>query len=117
MKAITAIMLFILPIFAFATESVWVDVRSSSEFDGGHLEAATNIPHGDITEKLPAIAGDKNTEILLYCRSGNRAGIAQRALEAEGYTNVKNIGSLNDARAYEAKRQQADISVKPEQMM
>lgn len=117
MKAITAIMLFILPIFAFATESVWVDVRSSSEFDGGRLEAATNIPHGEITEKLPAIAGDKNTEILLYCRSGNRAGIAQRALEAEGYTNVKNIGSLNDARAYEAKRQQADTSVKPEQMM
>jgi phage shock protein E len=117
MKAITAIMLFILPIFAFATESVWVDVRSSSEFDSGHLEAATNIPHGEIADKISALVDDKDAEVLLYCRSGNRAGIAQRTLEAEGYTNVKNIGSLNDARVYEAKRQQADSSVKPEQMM
>lgn len=122
MKAITAILLWFIPIFTFAAESVWVDVRTATEFNGGHLEAAAHIPHGDIVKQLPALVVDKNTEVLLYCRSGNRAGIAQRALEADGYTNVKNIGSLNDARAYFSKHNEPEGSpsgqaVESKQMM
>lgn len=117
MKAITALLLCFIPIFTFAAEPVWVDVRTASEFNGGHLEVASHIPHGDIVEQLPALVGDKNAEILLYCRSGNRAGIAKRALEANGYTNVKNIGSLNDARTYQAKLNQPKPAVSPDKML
>jgi phage shock protein E len=34
----------------------------------------------------------------VYCRSGRRSGIAQSALEEAGYTNVVNVGGLEDAR-------------------
>ncbi|MGK0446122.1 MAG: rhodanese-related sulfurtransferase, partial [Bermanella sp.] len=33
------------------------------------------------------------------CRSGNRAGKAVNTLKSLGYTNVTNIGGLDDARA------------------
>lgn len=104
MKAITAILLLVLPIFALAAEPVWIDVRTAGEFNDGHLEAAVNIPHGDIVTAIPGLVQDKDATIYLYCRSGNRAGIARRALVAEGYTNVTNLGGLNDAREFFAKQ-------------
>ena len=38
-----------------------------------------------------------NEEILLYCRSGNRSGKAKLILEELGYTNIRNIGGIEDA--------------------
>jgi phage shock protein E len=40
--------------------------------------------------------------IYLYCGSGRRAGIAQESLQASGYTNVTNIGGLDEAMAVSA---------------
>ena len=97
MKVIATLIMALLPMFASAVEPVWIDVRTAGEFNGGHLAAATNIPHGEVTERVPAIVEDKETPLYIYCRSGNRAGIAKRALEAQGYTNVKNVGGLSDA--------------------
>lgn len=34
---------------------------------------------------------DKNDEIIIYCRSGNRSGMATHILKSLGYTNVKNL--------------------------
>tara|TARA_Y100000815_G_C13185719_1_gene441008 strand:- start:14 stop:334 length:321 start_codon:yes stop_codon:yes gene_type:complete len=98
MKVITALVMLFTSALVFASEPVWLDVRSEGEFNSGHLDAATNVPHGEITAKISALVEDKDTPIYLYCRSGNRAGIAQKALEAEGYTNITNVGGLSDAR-------------------
>jgi len=97
MKVLATLMMALLPMFASAAEPVWIDVRTAGEFNGGHLGAATNIPHGEVSERVPSLVEDKDTPLYIYCRSGNRAGIAKRALEAEGYTNVKNVGGLSDA--------------------
>lgn len=35
-------------------------------------------------------------KILIYCRSGNRAGVAVGMVEGWGYTNVNNIGGYTD---------------------
>jgi phage shock protein E len=40
---------------------------------------------------------DKNKEIYLYCRSGNRSGKATRILQNLGYRNVTNIGGIQSA--------------------
>jgi phage shock protein E len=40
---------------------------------------------------------DKDALIYVYCRSGRRSGIAQTTLGEAGYTNVVNLGSLEDA--------------------
>jgi phage shock protein E len=35
----------------------------------------------------------------VYCRSGRRSGIARETLIAQGFTNVTNIGGLQEALA------------------
>ncbi len=79
-------------------DTVWIDVRSAVEHKIDHIEGDERISHGDIVSKVNSLYPDKNTEIRLYCRSGGRAGKALVALEADGYTDVKNAGSIQNAR-------------------
>lgn len=92
----------ILTLFSMASlaEALWIDVRTQGEFNGGHVSSAHNIPHSDIAKRIHELSADKSQEILLYCRSGNRAGVALRTLTSMGYTNVKNVGGYDDAVAY-----------------
>ncbi|WP_439106130.1 rhodanese-like domain-containing protein [Congregibacter sp.] len=72
-----------------------VDVRTAEEFATGHLPGAVNIPHGEIVEGLAALETPKSTEIVLYCRSGNRSGIATKSLSAAGFSNAMNAGGYS----------------------
>ena len=60
-------------------------------------QGAILIPYDSIGEKIGAIAKDKTRRIYVYCRSGRRAQIAKENLEQLGYTDVVNLGSLEDA--------------------
>ena len=73
--------------------AVLIDVRSAEEYAGGHLPASLNIPHPQIVAGVADLAVDKSTPIVLYCRSGNRSGIATKSLEDAGYSNVMNAGA------------------------
>jgi phage shock protein E len=81
---------------AFAQQGIWIDVRSSAEFNAGHVDGAQNIPHTEIADKIAAVTLDKNAEIHLYCRSGNRSGKALKVLQKMGYTKAVNEGSYSD---------------------
>ena len=83
-----------------------IDVRSAEEFAGGALPGALNITHLQIAEQMTSVAPDKNAPVILYCRSGNRSGIAQETLEQLGYTQVINAGALISLQA----AQQAALS-------
>ena len=106
MKIITRLLIisFTLIISACSTvgtkpsEDVWIDVRSVQEYEEEHLDDTYNIPHTDISSRISGITMDKEAKICVYCRSGRRADIAQKTLEAMGYTNVNNIGGIEDAR-------------------
>ena len=69
---------------------VLIDVREPWENDefnvGGEL-----IPIGDFMGKLPALENHKEEEVVLYCRSGNRSGMAQQLMQSAGFTNVRNL--------------------------
>ncbi len=70
---------------------VIIDVREPSEFVGGHVDGAINIPPNELmkgTEKLDGIA--KDTPIIVYCISGSRSNVSKNILENMGYTNVTN---------------------------
>ncbi|WP_065188501.1 rhodanese-like domain-containing protein [Shewanella woodyi] len=69
-----------------------VDVRTAQEFTTGHLDNAINIPFETIAEGLNKLNVDKEREIVLYCRSGRRSGIANDTLIEKGYTNTYNGG-------------------------
>ena len=61
--------------------AVLIDVRSQEEFASGALPGAKLIPHGDIAARIAEVAPDKNTPVVLYCRSGRRSSIAQDDLQ------------------------------------
>ncbi len=69
-----------------------VDVRTPAEYSEGHLTGAINIPFQDIVEGLAQKRVSLNENIVLYCRSGNRSGKAQKALESVGYQSALNAG-------------------------
>lgn len=85
------------PMVSFAG-SVWIDVRTKAEHQQSNIEGDPLIPHTEIVAGVSEQYPDKDTEINLYCRSGNRAGIAKSSLEKAGYTNVNNMGGIADAR-------------------
>ncbi len=76
-----------------------IDVRTQAEWDEGHLKEAMHIPLAEITDRIAEVAASKDQKIYLHCRSGGRSGQAKVELEGLGYTNVENVGGLEDARA------------------
>jgi phage shock protein E len=75
-------------------ETVLIDVRTAEEFATGALPGALNISHEQIAGKIAGVAPDKHAPVVLYCRSGNRSGIARQTLEQLGYTQVINAGAF-----------------------
>ena len=87
-----------LTLFTFSLTSmsmIVIDVRTEAEWNTGHLEGALHIEWQDIL-KVPSDI-QKDEEIFLYCRSGNRSGKATKILIEAGYVNAKNAGSILNA--------------------
>ena len=72
-----------------------VDVRTTAEFEAGAYQGAINIPLDEVEKRL-ADFGDRKHAIVVYCRSGHRAGQAKAILEKNGFSNVTNAGGLKD---------------------
>ncbi len=68
-----------------------VDVRSPSEFAGGHVQGSINIPLDQVHNQLAQF--ERKQDIIVFCRSGNRSSQAKTILERNGYTNVINGGT------------------------
>lgn len=67
---------------------VLIDVRENDEFRAGHLPGARGIGRGILEYHIADEVPDTATEIVLYCRGGNRSALAADALREMGYTNV-----------------------------
>lgn len=73
-------------------DTLLIDVRSSEEFAEGSIPGAINIEESALAGSIAEVAPDKDTTVVLYCRSGRRSSIAQDELQALGYRNVINGG-------------------------
>ena len=72
-----------------------LDVREQEEYDSGHISDAVLLPVGTITEESAAeVIPDKDTTVLVYCRSGNRSKTAAKTLAGLGYTNIYEFGGI-----------------------
>lgn len=77
-------------------EVIILDVREQEEYDSGHIPGAVLLPVGTIDEDSAAqVIPDKDSTLLVYCRSGNRSKTASAALAALGYTNIYEFGGIN----------------------
>jgi len=77
-------------------ETIIVDVRTPEEYSDGHIAGAILIPNETIIDTPPEQLPDKNAEILIYCRSGNRSKQAAEKLIGMGYTNIYDFGGIID---------------------
>ena len=68
-----------------------IDTRTRDEYSSGHIDTALNLPHDELERRLGEIPGNKSSEIVVYCRSGKRARVAENILVEKGYKNVKDL--------------------------
>ncbi|OUP53106.1 sulfurtransferase [Butyricicoccus pullicaecorum] len=77
-------------------EVIVLDVREQNEYDSGHIPGAVLLPAGTIDEDTAAaVIPEKDSTVLVYCRSGNRSKTASSALAELGYTNIYEFGGIN----------------------
>lgn len=67
-----------------------IDVREEWEFEEKNLNGQL-IPLGTLPHRLEEIKAGKDEEIIIHCRSGKRSATAQKFLQQQGYTNVRNL--------------------------
>lgn len=67
---------------------VIVDVRTAEEFAQGHVPGAINIPHDKVADRIQELMGAKSKDVVVYCRSGRRSGMAAETLQAHGFTSL-----------------------------
>lgn len=73
-----------------------LDVREQNEYDSGHIPGAVLLPVGTIDEETAAEEiPEKDSTVLVYCRSGNRSKTASSALIELGYTTIYEFGGIN----------------------
>jgi phage shock protein E len=71
---------------------VIIDVREPFEFESGHVKGAINLPPPKIMEGMPKELADvpKDTQLVVYCRSGTRSNATIPYLQSYGFTNIMN---------------------------
>ncbi|MFP6654278.1 MAG: rhodanese-like domain-containing protein [Myxococcota bacterium] len=78
-------------------DALILDVRTFAEFTEGHIPDAMHIPHDELAARFPELKADLDRPIVLYCKSGRRAGIAAAILQRAGFVNLHHLtGDMNE---------------------
>lgn len=72
-------------------EFVLLDVRTAKEFDAGHIPKSVNLQRGLLEFLIGKKYPEKDTNLVLYCRTDPRAALCTNALKEMGYVNAKNL--------------------------
>ena len=75
--------------------AVIVDVRSPGEYAMGAAPGSVNIPVSDLPRRVGEL--DKSKPVVLCCASGMRASTAAAMLKGQGFSEVLNVGSWQNA--------------------
>jgi rhodanese-related sulfurtransferase len=70
---------------------VFLDCREEKEFKMGHVPGAVNLSRGLLEFKIDKTIPDKNTKIIMYCKTGGRGCLATCTLCRMGYKHVENM--------------------------
>ncbi len=68
---------------------VVIDVREPSEFAGGRVPGAVNIPLGTLRDKAAKL--DPSAGTYLICASGSRSATAAKQLKALGFEHAYSV--------------------------
>lgn len=102
--AIPQLKLWTLPILPMP-RSILVDVRTPAERLKDHIHDSIHLEY-QIIDQLPELHDiAKHDHIDLYCRSGRRSAIALETLKTMGFISLRDLGSIESARATLASEQ------------
>lgn len=68
-----------------------IDVRTKSEFQGGHIRGSLNIPLDTLDANISKLKKDK--PVITCCASGMRSASAKNLLRSKGFMDVHNGGA------------------------
>jgi len=78
-------------------EHILLDVREEFEYIEGHIPGSELIPVRMMSpSSVNKLVPDRDTMVLIYCRSGNRSKVAAQYMVDLGYTNVYEFGGIQD---------------------
>jgi rhodanese-related sulfurtransferase len=72
---------------------VVLDVRTDLEYNLGHYSGAVHIPTAELIKRAPKELPSKESQIIVYCNTGQRARAAAELLHAAGYKNTRYIAN------------------------
>ncbi|MGI6084707.1 MAG: rhodanese-like domain-containing protein [Acetivibrionales bacterium] len=78
------------------SKPILIDVRTPEEFRVLRIPGSVLIPDYEIKDRITDVVPDKETTIIVYCRSGNRSRKAAKELINMGYTKVFDLGGIID---------------------
>lgn len=76
-------------VLAKNADALVLDVREPAEYAFGHIPNAKSLPLGDFEREVKDL--NKEAEIFVVCRTGNRSDLVSQKLSALGFTTVKNV--------------------------
>jgi rhodanese-related sulfurtransferase len=75
---------------------ILLDVRTPEEYAAGHVPGAINVPHDTLESRLAALPELRDHDLVVYCRTGRRAGFALEMLARHGYTRLQHLAGDMD---------------------
>ena len=68
-----------------------LDVRTTSEYDAGHIPGAININFKELKKRINEIDDWKKSTVVVYCERGVRAKIAETTLHQAGFQSILHL--------------------------
>ncbi len=77
---------------AWADQSLLIlDVRTPEEYAAGHLPGAVNLPHEQLASRIGELAGARDRDVVVYCRTGKRSAEALGLLGKAGFERLLHL--------------------------
>ena len=80
-------------------ELIVLDIRESDEFEMMHIKSSLHVPRGvlegacvwNYDDTIPALAQNRDQNIVVVCRSGNRSALAALTMQQMGFEQVRSL--------------------------
>jgi rhodanese-related sulfurtransferase len=78
-------------ILSLSEDAELIDVRTPNEFDSGHIQDAINIDFFSESFQFDILSLNKDSKIILYCRTNNRSSKSADLLKNNGFKDISVI--------------------------